>query len=473
MLITYQLILFFFFLAFAWFSNKKIKNGVYGIIFLLPTYLVRFLLFGIPTTALEIMIYILFVLWFLENRKNLDVSGGIKKFYKSDRLLFWGISFLLVGVVLSTVNSINLRTSLGIFKGWFVDPFLFFIIFTSEIKNQKQITNTLMSFVLSGFAVALVGIAYAINNMFTFDGRLRAFYESPNYLAMYLAPAFLFAVYLFIFEKDFGKDTNRFEDDKKETLPFLSFRTDMRNTSAETKYHNVCLSTVKRFFSSILSIQNDKKWQVVILLVILSAVFLTKSYGAILGIAVALLCFLLKRYQNRNIQFFADNKKTLTTLVVVALVWFSFLTLQKYEQLVNAGERSSLASRFMIWDASHEMLNDSPFFGIGPGTFQQVYLNYQSRFSVPYLEWAVAEPHNTFLAFYLQSGLIGLVGFLLLLFWLLKKVRISDIIFLFLIYFFIHSLVDTLYWKNDLAMIFWLVVGGGFLSKEKQSDKNL
>ena len=454
--IIYQIFLSFFFLFFAYLAHKDIKNGIYAVIFLLPIYLLRFTLSDIPTTALEIIIYILFFLWLIKNRKNLDIRKSVSDFFRNDKILAVGTTLLFFGVILSTIHSSDLRTSLGVLKGWFVDPFLFFLVFIDVIKNQKQIVILLRSLILSGFAVALVSIGYALSDILTFDGRLRAIYESPNYLAMYLSPAFLFAVYLFIFQKG----------------PLLSFRTEVRNPSVEKNYYNVCLNAVKRFFFSPLSPQNNKKGQAIILLSLAVVLLLTKSYGAILGIAVALFCFSLKRYQNRSTKLFSDNKKTLTVLAVVALALFSFLSFQKYEQLLNAGERSSLASRFMIWDASREMLEDSPIFGIGPGTFQKTYLDYQSRFTVPYLEWAVPQPHNTLLAFYLQSGLIGLVGFVLILFWLCKRAKASDIVFIFLIYFLIHGLVDTLYWKNDLAMVFWLVVGVGFLDKKKFNSLN-
>lgn len=448
-----QIVSILFFFAFARLSFRDIKNGIYAAIFLLPIYLVRFSIFGIPTTGLEIMIYILFALWFLQNKKQFNISESITKFYQSEKLLAVGVTLLFLGVTLSTWHSVDLRMSLGVLKGWFVDPFLFFIIFTSEIKNQKQTVNVLLSFILSGFVVAVIGMGYALNNIFTFDGRLRAFYESPNYLAMYLSPVFLFAVYLFVFERD----------------AFLSFRADVRNPYTTQKVNNVYSGVMKGFFIALCSIQNDKRVQSVILLSLAVVILLTKSYGAVLGIAAALFCFLLKKYRDKNAKIFSDNKKSLTILAVVALTIFSLLSIQKYEQLVNAGERSSLASRFMIWNTSLEMLKDGPVFGIGPGTFQKVYLDYQSRFSVPYLEWAVPEPHNTFLAFYLQSGLIGFVGFILVIFWLLKKARTSDIVFIFLVYFLIHGLVDALYWKNDLAMVFWLLVGIGFSARKNSS----
>lgn len=442
MTFIFQIVLAIFFLVFARLCDKDTKNGIYAVLFLLPLYLIRFSPGGIPTTALEIMIYILFISWALKNKKHLNIFESIGKFYRSDKILAAGIGLLFLGAILSTFHSSDLRASLGILKGWFADPFLFFIIFTSEIKTRKQIVGAIWSFVLSGFAVALISVGYALNNVFTFDGRLRAFYESPNYLAMYLAPAFLFAVYLFSLKK---------RDDVS-----LLFRMDGRNSSAVSKLDKVGSVILKGSFGAS---RNDKRAQVVILFSFGIAIFLTKSYGAVLGIAAALFCFFLKKYKSGNRQLRPKNQKALPVLASIALVFFSFLTFQKYEQIANSNERSSLHSRLMIWEASKEMLKDSPVFGIGPGTFQETYLNYQSRFSTPYLEWAVAEPHNTLLAFYLQSGVIGLAGFIMILLWLVKRARTGDIIFLFLVYFLVHGLVDTLYWKNDLAMIFWIAIG--------------
>ena len=446
-------------LAFAQLSVRDIRNGIYAVIFLTPLYLIRFSIFGIPTTMLEIMIYILFGVWILKNKKSIHVRESIKSFYKNDKMLAWGITLLFLGTILSTFHSSDLRTSLGVLKGWFFDPFIFFIIFVSEIKNQKHITNSLLSYILSGFAVALTGIAYAINGSMTFDGRLRAIYESPNYLAMYIAPAFLFAFYIFVFGKDFGTNVVGADDSDKTTFVPLSFRSEARNPSLTAKLYKYGRVAIKGFFTALCYIRNDKKIQAIILLFFAIAIYLTKSYGAVIGIVAALFCFSLKKYKSDNIKIFSDNKKTLAILAVLVFAVFSFLTFQKYEQIVNSSERSSLHSRIMIWNASLEIIKDSPIFGIGPGTFQEVYLNYQSRFAVPYLEWAVPEPHNTLLAFYLQPGLIGFVGFILILIWLSKRARTSDIVFLFLVYFLVHGLIDTLYWKNDLALIFWLVVG--------------
>jgi len=241
-----QIFLVWFFLSFAYLVRKDLHRGIYAVIFLMPAYLVRFALFGIPTTALEVIIYILFLFWIVSIREDAGRRGNISVFSKEDRMLFSGIALLFLGMIFSTLHSVNLRVSLGALKGWFIDPFLFFIVYISVIKSKKEIRKSLLSFVLSGFAVAAIAIMFALGGSLTFDGRLRAFYESPNYLAMYLTPAFLFAFFLF----GFGKRTDK----------------------------------------------NDRKAQAFILFILLSALLLTRSYGAALGAAAALAFGFLRKY---------------------------------------------------------------------------------------------------------------------------------------------------------------------------------
>jgi O-antigen ligase len=193
-----------------------------------------------------------------------------------------------------------------------------------------------------------------------------------------------------------------------------------------------------------------------ILLLVILSLFFTFSYGAWIAVSLALAFTVI----------IFSKRKFLFSLFLVLIVAFAFLLQfdsEKFEALRNFSERSSFASRMMIWKTSLLMLKQSPILGIGPGNFQNTYLSLQ-KFFPPYLEWAVPQPHNIFLAFWLQSGIIGFAGFFLIVFHAIKNLlKIKGMDFSlhiplvgFFFYTLLHGLVDTPFWKNDLAFLFWL-----------------
>ncbi len=396
----------------AHFSWRKIEHGIYLIIFFLPAYLLRIEIFGIPTTMLELGIYLLFVVWLTKISSWQSWRRNICEWLKNNKLLWVGIFLLMAGATISTIFSIDLKTSAGILKGWFFDPFLFFIVLVSVIKTLEQKENVLKSFFASAFAVAGISLVYWLAPQLSgvsYDGRLRGFYLSPNYLSMYLAPALIIGIYGIL----------------------ISISKTKRGTL--TKYGWRSGSAIIAF-----------------------AIYLTYSYAAWFAIVIAvflMLYFALRR--QKRILFL------ILTLLFSASLVFDQLGTNKFEGLKNLSYRSSLNSRLMIWRSAWLIGKDHPVIGIGPGNFQKYYLDYQSRVlgTEPYLEWAVPQPHNIFLAFWLQTGIIGLAGFILLIFWFFRTARLSIFLFPLMIYLIIHGFFDTPYWKNDLSMIFWIVLG--------------
>ena len=73
----------------------------------------------------------------------------------------------------------------------------------------------------------------------------------------------------------------------------------------------------------------------------------------------------------------------------------------------------SFDARFVIWQKAWQVFKTYPIVGIGPGTFQDYFPLYP--------KWGVPQPHNIFLAFLLQTGIVGFIGFIMLLVWFLKN----------------------------------------------------
>jgi O-antigen ligase len=391
--------------------NKITRFLIFATVFLIPSYLIRFTFFGIPTNVLEILIYLTFVFYLLEKP-----AISWKELYKNYKIHIFSIALIFIGLILSTLTSQNYREGFGIIKGWFFDPLLFAFILINKIREEKDIKNILKTFYFSAFAVSLIALEYFLYGYLTYDGRLSAFHSSPNYLAMFLAPAIFIGVYLI-------KDT------KNEVPSQRLVRLWRKN--------------------SILPFS---------LFIILFIIYLTYSYAAWISIILSLIIVALI---TKNI-----SKKLI--LIFSLIIFIAFSTQIGNPKLKNVfSERSSLNSRLIIWESSLKILKDNLIFGIGPGNFQNKYLEYQKYFS-PYPEWAVPEPHNLYLAFWLQSGLIGLIGFIILIFtWLKKTLKsvlsnqknslISAAFLGIILYILIHGLVDTTYWKNDLSLIFWII----------------
>ncbi len=384
--------------------QKVINLLIYSVALFLPVYLVRFEIYSLPTNLLEIIILILFIGWMIEK-----IRSGPPQFRR--KVFFYPIFLIFLGLTLATLFSADLRTSAGIWKSWFVIPWIYFIVLIDSLRNKKQVNKLLIALTLSGLAVALIALFYWLNGQLTYDGRLKAFYLSPNHLAMYLTPIFVLSFYL-----------------------YFSFK---RKISKIVLFIAHCL--------------------------LLTAIYLTYSYGAWLGLMASFIFLLIIFYQKR-----IQPGRFKLALLAIGLIFLIFVSAclsqipsQKFQSLMELSY-PSLKSRLIIWQSAWQIIKDRSLVGIGPGLFQKNYLNYQTQMP-PYLEWAVPQPHNLFLAFWLQTGLLGLLGFIWLLVLFFSQRKNGQLLNYFLmavmIYLLVHGLIDTTYWKNDLAIIFWLITG--------------
>jgi O-antigen ligase len=83
------------------------------------------------------------------------------------------------------------------------------------------------------------------------------------------------------------------------------------------------------------------------------------------------------------------------------------------------------------------------------------------------MEWNIPHPHNIFLAFWLNAGLLGLLALLAII--VLAHLRLTyPLIALWGLV--IHGFFDTPFWKNDLSMVFWLVVGAILILQTYESS---
>lgn len=366
----------------------------YLTLFFLPLYVWRFSLGGIPFNVLEFLIVVTLTVWIGYSPRQAWKDFSALLF--SQRLIFTGIAMLLGGFLIGTLATGQLREGLGIMKGWLVLPLFFALAGHSLLTTQEKKQTALRVLFFSGVASALIAIILWGMGIQTFDGRVSLGYESPNMLAMYFGITFLAGFW----------------------------------NAPRTLWGGLACIAL--------------------------ALVLTQSEGAAVGLAGALVSGFL--YMHREMW-----KKLWITWVICAVLISFFAPLASFSSDPWQMGRTSLASRMMIWQVSLQTITQHWLAGIGPGAFQEVYLASQQQFP-PFLEWAVPHPHNILLTVWLYGGILGLGGFVALLWARIyslsnkKHKALALSLVSILLYILIHGSLDNVVWKNDLMVIFWMLI---------------
>lgn len=397
----------------------------------LPLAHLKVMVFGLPLYSVELPL-VLAGLAYAYGRKH-QVLPPVKTVNAYHPFILGSGLFLLGALISFGANPFSL-TGLGMLKTWFIFPLGAVWLWLKTGPTVAELERLLLVWCGTSLVTAGVSLGFFWRGILTYDGRLEAWYASPNYLAFMLAPGVLLASYFLMHSPAFFR------------RPQFS----------------------QIFFLFALSI-------------LARALFLTHSYAAWISLLAALALFLFLG----RVSIFSGRKK-IALLLLLAGVFVVGVFLEsgsdKWQSLATLAPRSSLASRVMIWESATRIIADHPVLGIGLGRFQETYLAYQQYFP-PYLEWAVPQPHNLYLALWLQTGLIGLCGFCLLIVGWIRRMsgllcsaasadtkKISTLLLTLLTFFLILGLADTPFFKTDLAFMFWLLIafGVGLLNGEKK-----
>ena len=411
----------FFCLFFIWLSWNYPKWSLFLILCFLPTYQIRTQIFNIPITLLEVMIVILFLVWLA--RIILQITDLDELRLKELKSWFFPILAWLAVATIAIFVSPDLRAAAGIWKAYFIEPILLLIVFISLIKDKKDLKLIFLAFIFSAVIVSI----YALYQKFIGQGvwstevwgkpkvlRVISFFPHPNFLGLYLGPLIILGLsYILLCFKN-----------KKVSIVFAIL-----------------------FF----------------IITFLSLIF-ARSEGAILAVLAGLFLLGLIVKQTQKYVFVA--------LIITLLVVFAFPVSRNYLiQKIGLHDLSGQL-RVNIWKGAFDMIRHKPILGVGLDGYQRLVSHYQKRFydkktgelisveTHPY-------PHDLFLAVWLELGLSGLA----ILFWILIKffkqgfenIKKEPIILYSvmsaMIVMLIHGLVDTPYFKNDLSILFWLLIG--------------
>lgn len=391
----------------------KLLTWALGIILaLLPTYLIRFNIVGIPTTLLEVMVGLFLIGcagYILSSEARIkDAKNRIKSLGSTNL----AVGVFILGAIISVIISPEHTRALGQLKAFFIEPILLFYAIVIVFKDSENIRVPIKLLFWSATAISILGIIQYYTNIwlplrFWGNGeevkRITSVFEYPNALALYLAPIFT-------------------------------------------------------FFLAIVS----KKWlllkrpgTIIGLVAMGSAILLTYSRGAWLGILAGIIILLIK-------QSGVPMKKWVPGAIVFLLL-LSPLMYSRFKLTFHDGSSSERLSMYKI--AANKIISN-PLLGNGLYGFRSTLEH--SNYSGEILNY----PHDIILNFWLETGFLGLLGFGLIILLSVSRYRKNPSVVklaatAFLVTLLVHGLVDAPYFKNDLSILFWFAISLFYLDSEK------
>ncbi len=395
----------------------------------LPLYVLRCKDFSwcsspVPITLLEVLIMATFFSWAFWRLYSLR-KGVISAQELVQRLrgaLFLPLVAFLGVSTFAVFISPDFQAAAGIWKAYFIEPALLYIVVLDISTSRKSFSWILPPLLLSGLWVSSLAIWQWISQTNNFspdylvNKRESAVFDNPNALSLYLGPLILIC---------FG----------------MVFKIANQRNELMTKLFKL-LAVVG------------------IVAVYIGAVYLSRSRGAYIGLSLSALIFLaiiLHRSLSdklKRINIFAIFIAIAISMVVLVV---GFININKVVNNASPKALDTGYTRLCIWQGTKKMVADHFITGVGLSGFPITYQKYATC-----EKQAFQYPHNIFLNFWVELGLIGLAVFLWISFVYLKILskHLDDFMAIgflaVLVYIFIHGLVDVPYFKNDLSAAFWV-----------------
>ncbi|MFA6521983.1 MAG: O-antigen ligase family protein [Patescibacteria group bacterium] len=400
----YAIFLVVFLLTFAVLAWRNQKIALLALAGLLPTYLLRFSIGPIPSTLLEGMILILFLVWIIKKQYK-NIPGKILKPWMSP------IFLLLAAACLGAMIAPDLFDALGIWKAYYIEPILVLLMATSILKTPEDRTTLFSVLAVSGIATSLFAFfQYAsgigIPEPWDLEHRITSWFDYPNALGLFLAPITAIA-----FVELFSKEKHPWFAHRRQSLIFWGA------TAA------LCGG----------------------------AIILAKTEAAFVAIPAALIVTI----------FFLNirPKKKIFVALAGALIFASIaLAIPAAREKILLLDDSGLVRRSQ-WSETIVMLKDHSILGAGLNGYPTVFAPYHD----PKLYEVFQYPHNIILNIWTELGILGLLASLWLLWKILKSMRENpkDLLkiaaFAAIAVMLIHGLVDVPFMKNDLSVLSSLI----------------
>ena len=408
--------------------------GIYIILLLLPSYQIRFQVFGIPSTFLEWLILILalsvFIKMLLSNHGRISQISikappkvlrnpnpvqdkRLRTIFQNFPGLMIAMGIFLIASIIAIFVSPQTLKALGLFKAYIAEGILFWFLFVLLIDTREKLFSSIKALGLLIVYLSIFGLfqfftLYRLPPSWWGPGteprRVVSLFTYPNAVALLITP--ILAIY--------------------STL--LIFKNKINNNLSAT-------------------------FLIVVNLLGITLLILTFSRGALLGYITAIFLLL----------FFSQFKKTAFALLTIGVVLILVIpaTRNRITPIFTGTDPASY-ERIKLYKGSFEIIKQSPILGTGLYGFRNAYEELRGSNADEILNY----PHNFFLNFWIETGILGLVAIMAMLIWTFqfgKKLYLQNreiqplvlAVFAGLIVILVHGQVDAPFFKNDLAILFW------------------
>ncbi|HET9849711.1 MAG TPA: O-antigen ligase family protein [Candidatus Dormibacteraeota bacterium] len=373
---------------------------------LLPWYTVRWHYGPVPTTLLETAIVLTVAVFAVESWRY-RLLPEWRTAYTLPAALF------IVAGAVSVVVAPDRRAALGLYRAYILEPIAFYVVVSFVVRRWSQARWILAGLALSAVTVCLPNIyvvlqAWRHHTLNVAVAPPVVIYQSANSLALLMVPLIAVGAALAVHSPD----------------------------------------------------RRDQLASGLFLVIGIPATLLTFSRGAYLALLV--IAVLLALTHPARLWLVAA-----IVIVAIAVSRVPPVASRLAHEINPTDPNNSLEERIRLWGATLRMMHDHPIFGTGLSGFKSFIDRYRSG---SYAEDLIY-PHNIVLNFWTETGVLGLAAFG----WIMAQaVRIAWKgwrrgvtawkplqlgILLMLVGIVVHGLVDVPYWKNDLSMEFWVLVG--------------
>ncbi len=398
----------------------RLEMAIVVLLATVPIFLIRLSIFGVPTTLLELGIYACAGVW---GMRHLPTKHW-RPLFSMFRGMFSGVrvplGLWLSWTVFSALFAPDLQTSFGILKGWFVDPLLL-LLMVADLLSAARLTSVRIILSLGIGAVAVGGFGlvdlWSEIGKIKIPGRLDSFYESANYVSLYLGPILVLWLGML-----FGR---------WKILSWLK--------------RGMILGGMAVMGVALLFTQSFGGW--------MSAGFASVFLIGVFAIHI------------ERIRWMGG-----VGLLVLVLATGGYAATQGFSHYNERFQISSLDTRRDLWIGAWGLIQEQPILGQGLGAFRGAYPAYVNAHpqDFPYYVdlYNALWPHQLYLAIWVESGGLALFGFLwLIVAWARRQGQaywkgrewIFAASLAAMLAIFLHGWVDTPYFKNDLSVLFWIV----------------